>query len=102
MTRGTVEPMDMTHRKRVEAAQHESEDRLRFALGAANMVAWDWDLPNGQVVRSENWRDLPCLDTSGLEAFCCRVHTEDRPAVETAIARALSGQSAYDIEFRLY
>jgi PAS domain S-box-containing protein len=36
--------IDITSRKRAEAAQRQSEQMLDFALRSANMVAWQWDI----------------------------------------------------------
>lgn len=86
----------------LEAALAESEERLRFALQAAGMFAWDWDLVSGGVIRSENARGLLDLCEHRLAAFFDTIHPEDRPVVESAIARALAGEGLYDEEFRMF
>jgi PAS domain S-box-containing protein len=92
---------DITVRKRAEAALAESEERLRFALQAAKMVAWDWDLVTGQILQSEDAEELLSLELPRATDFFDQIHLEDRPAVEAAIARALSGGALYDEEFRM-
>jgi PAS domain-containing protein len=37
---------DITERKKIEVALHESEERLRLALKATREVVWDWDIVN--------------------------------------------------------
>jgi PAS domain S-box-containing protein len=86
----------------LEAALAESEARLRFALQSARMVAWDWDLVSGGVIRSENAHGLLCPYEHRLADFFDKIHPEDRPAVEAAIARALAGEALYDEEFRIF
>lgn len=47
----------------IEENLRRTEERLRFALWAAKMVAWDWDLVRGQSAWSE-----PSLELLGLAA----------------------------------
>jgi len=47
---------DITDRKLSEARIQESEENLRFALEAANTVAFTWDIASGEVRRSLRFR----------------------------------------------
>jgi PAS domain S-box-containing protein len=42
--------VDVTEQRRAEAALRESESRLRLALDAASMVAWEWDIRTGRTI----------------------------------------------------
>jgi PAS domain S-box-containing protein len=88
------------------------EDQLRrerelfaFALEAADMVAWDWDVVGDDVVRSRNADRLLGLDAvskrgSGRE-FLSFVHPEDRERVRLALHRAVHEGAEYAEELRL-
>ncbi len=82
-------------------AIQENEERLRFALNAARMIAWDWDLTTGICVRSENATSILGLQTGPIEEFLQQVHPEDRERVESAIAGAVHSGTSYEIEFRI-
>src|SRR5262249_38755521 len=46
--------LDITQRKQDEERLRESEERLRMALSAGEMGAWDWDLVTGHLA----WNDI--------------------------------------------
>jgi PAS domain-containing protein len=92
--------------KRAEVRAAASEARLRLALDAAQMRTWEWDVASGAVAWAGQVEALLALPPGGfagtLEAFRAAVHPDDLPAVDGAIARALSGDDqAYRQEFRL-
>ncbi len=85
------------------AALREAEERQRFALEAAGMFAWDWDLDEDVIRRSAGvdrligrGRELGCG-----EEFLALVHPQDRDAVAQALRAALDGSGVYFAEFRL-
>ncbi|MFC6489599.1 EAL domain-containing protein [Nitratireductor sp. GCM10026969] len=73
---GTIR--DITRRKRTYSALESSERRLRLALQAARMIAWEQDLTTGFVTRSQNAEALLGIGSAPLEDFLARVHPEDR------------------------
>ena len=44
---------DITRRKRVEVALHESEQRLRLATQTGKLGVWDWDIVTNRI----SWSD---------------------------------------------
>jgi PAS domain S-box-containing protein len=71
-------------RKRAEEGLRESEERLRLAVQAGRMYAFEWDtvtdviLRSGQCATILSWMDHPKRDT-GRE-FAAKVHSDDREA----------------------
>lgn len=89
---------------RAEAALRESRDVLALAMRAGRMGAWSRNLDTGYVWWSPELEDIFGLapgtfggDESG---FLARVHEDDRPRVERAVAEALASRTDYMVEFR--
>lgn len=95
---------DLTERKRAEEALREKEARLRLALDAARMAAWDWDVPGGGFVwNDEHFRMLgyrPGEVQPGFQAWVDRIHPEDRAANEAALRQSMERGEEYVAEFR--
>ena len=97
---------DITARKLAIEAARERDQRLRMAFAATGIFAWDWDVTTGRVEWSEQGEAALRLPPGGfggtIEAFRDLVHPDDRPDVEAALARALTGaDSEYIVEFRM-
>ncbi|GAA1407607.1 hypothetical protein GCM10009600_22660 [Oerskovia paurometabola] len=84
-----------------------SEERYALASVAAYDATWDWDVATGTVYFSPSWRamlGLPAddLKTADPEEWLDRVHPEDLPAVQVALAVQLGGVGGMlDLEHRL-
>jgi PAS domain S-box-containing protein len=92
-------------RDRAERDARRSEQWLNLALGAGQVAAWDWDIGRDRAAWSENMsallgRDGVGTGTGDLRAFLQSVVADDRPAVESAITRAIDQGAPYEIEFR--
>ncbi|MEG4066354.1 PAS domain-containing protein [Microcoleus sp. Pol11C2] len=95
---------DITDRKLSEARVQESEENLRFALEAANTIAFTWDVVSGEVRRSSNAETQMGLgpdSTFGtFEQKKNAVHPEDRERFLADVDVALSGTGVYESEYR--
>lgn len=97
---------DISERVALQQAQHESEDRLRFALESARLGTWDVDPIQGIV----SWDDR-CKKVFGLTKYnkiaygdtLQYIHPDDRQRVETTVQQALNAQSGgtYQSTYRM-
>ena len=90
-------------RRRVEEALRDNEERLKLALSAANMDAWDWRIDTGELKLSDEMRQIFGFaggKTVTTELFLDLIHPDDRPAVSQAITRTVNQGAPYDVEFR--
>jgi PAS domain S-box-containing protein len=102
----TAVMMDITDRRRMEEALRESEERLRLALAAGQMGAWDVDLAT-DLTRWDR-KEFALLGlvessvTPSTSEFYRHVHPDDLPLVEESVQRALSGPTgSMEHEFRV-
>jgi PAS domain S-box-containing protein len=82
----------------------ESQQRMALATHAANLGIWVRDLVREEIWASDKWRELFGFEKSERLDFhwiLKRLHPEDREAVSKAIAKALSGEGAYETEYRV-
>lgn len=98
--------MDVTERKRAEAAARETGERLKLALEGAGMTSWDLDLRTGDVKDEDRW--LKALGYSPDEVepnvrwWNTLIHPDDLPGLEAAAASHLEGKTAaYECEHRI-
>ena len=82
------------HARGVAEREAEAAARLRLALEAGGMGAWDWDTGTGAARWDALMEALTGLRAEGGRgnalAFMDRIHPEDRPAVEEAVAAIAS------------
>ena len=95
--------LDITERKRAQGTLRENEERLRFALDAANAGFWESVPETGEFTASDRALALhgaaPGTPLSREKAVDA-VHPEDRPRVEENFRRAVSGREPFRHEFR--
>ncbi|QJW92958.1 PAS domain S-box protein [Frigoriglobus tundricola] len=95
---------DATDRKRAEAAQRTSEERLARAQRAARVGTWDWDIVTGLATwTDEAWELFGPADRAGpvtYDFWLACLHPDDRAAAAAATAAALAGDAYHD-EFRV-
>ena len=97
--------VDVTAVKTAEAALRVSEERLRLALEAAQLGAWQFDLPNGKLTRTARSVEIfgigPELTSFDDPAWQMRLHPEDRETFGAAMGAVREGrQPGYRVEFR--
>jgi PAS domain S-box-containing protein len=97
--------IDIDQRKRMELALRESEQRLRFALRAANAGAWEMNAVTGETFWSDEFRDLYGYDASTpatREQWGERLHPDDRNRMLVDFTRRLKpGSTEFHREFRI-
>ncbi|MXQ12762.1 sensor domain-containing protein [Microvirga makkahensis] len=90
---------DVTQRKLSEDMLLATEERLRLAMQAGRMIAWEHDLDTGYVTRSVNSIELLGIDSGPLSEFLERVPPEDRLARDQFIEK-ISATGSDTMEFR--
>ena len=98
--------VDISERKREEAALRASEQRWKFALEAPGDGAWDWTIPTGDVFYSHGWKAMlgHTEDEIGgrLAEWEQRVHPDDLPRVMRRLQRHLDGKvPGFSSEYRM-
>jgi len=94
---------DITELKRTEAALRESEERLKFALDAANAGTWEVALETGELAASEGMLSLLGIApgtpvTHGIAL--ASVHPDDRARLEEGLRHTLETGEPYGAEWR--
>jgi PAS domain S-box-containing protein len=78
---------------------------LRFALDAASMGTWDWDLTSNSVQWSDNLERIHGLPEGAFDgtfaSYEREIHPDDRGRVLASVQRALAEGVPHDVEYRL-
>ena len=98
--------LDITDRKRADAALRESEQRLELALMGADLGLWDWNLQTGEVVFNDRWVNMLGYSLAEVQphydGWAQRVHPNDMAQVQQVLRAHLDGKTAfYEAEHRL-
>jgi PAS domain S-box-containing protein len=97
--------VDVTALKAAEAALRDSEERLRMALEAVQLGAWEVDYRTGKAKRTPRTLEIfghgPDDETGTYPSWRDRVHPDDRARLTEAVDSVRTGrQDAYRIEYR--
>jgi len=98
--------IDVSKRKRAEAALRQSEERYALAVRGANDGIWDWDLRANRVYYSTRWKAMLGWSEDGIGStpaeWFDRVHPDDLPRVQAKVEAALEGRdSLFEDEYRI-
>ena len=97
--------LDLTDRKRAEAALRENEERLKLAFAGAQEGVWDWNLETGAVVYSSRWAEMLGYREHEIEphvrAWERLLHPDDQARAAQVRTDVENGATSYEGEFRL-
>ncbi len=96
---------NISGRKSVEKALHESEERQRLAVEAAKMGTFDWNVEKDELIWSRRHEALfgygPGEFGGTYQDFARRIHPEDLPELEAEVDRCIEARSGFAHEFRV-
>jgi len=90
---------DIHDREQAIEELRASEERLRLALQAGRMIAWEVDLTTNHISRSQNSVELLGIGSCPAADVLSRVHPEDREKVK-ALVRQAEARALDTVEFR--
>jgi PAS domain S-box-containing protein len=101
-----VSLVDISRRKRAEAALQENRERLALAIEGSNLALFDWDVVTGRVRLSELWNAMlggaAQSTVTMIGALEERVHPEDLPLLKARLDETLGGKTrSYHVEHRV-
>lgn len=96
----------IAEQRRAELNELHKEEQYRFALEAANLGAWEWNILTGNVHWSDGVEPMFGLKNGQFAgtyaAYLDLIHPDDRSTVERKIASAVGGSAiGYAIEHRI-
>jgi PAS domain S-box-containing protein len=102
LTHVVLTHIDLTERTEAEQALREGEERLRLAQRAAHLGTFDWDVPSGRVVWTEEEERLfgiaPGTFRGAVEAWSEFVLPDDLERMNREVADAMA-RRAPDLDF---
>jgi PAS domain S-box-containing protein len=94
--------VDITQRVATETALRESEERLKLAVEAGRMVAWEWNPFDNTIITSSNFSEIYGLsELQAAEQGFALLHPEDRSRHQATVEQAVVTSSSYHSEFRI-
>ena len=93
-----VTMQDLTARRAVEAALHESDERLRAAMDAARMGSWDWLIERDEIIWSPQMYQVFGVSEASFartyESYLELVHPDDRARAHQTVQACVRGATA--------
>jgi PAS domain S-box-containing protein len=93
--------IDVTERDQMMERLRESEERLRLALQAADLVPWSFDLRTGKIEHGERSKQILPDNHQVGGGLLHYVHPDDQPLVSQTVAAAIQAKRRYGMEFRI-
>ncbi|NIO84301.1 MAG: PAS domain-containing protein [Candidatus Aminicenantes bacterium] len=98
--------VDLSERKKAEAALLKSEERFKLAMETANVGLWDADLVSGIAHYNEHYFKMLGYDRGEFEAdhekWIENIHPDDRKRVKANADKLTKGKTEHsEIEFRM-
>jgi PAS domain S-box-containing protein len=102
------EVRDVSERRRLHAtamALSETRERMRFALEAAAVGTWEYNVSTGTLVWSDIQERVHGVPPGGFggtfEAFIALIHPEDRQRVRQEVSHFLRASADWRLEYRV-
>lgn len=96
--------LDLTERKRIEAAHRETEERYRALTDAMPQLVWATDKDGSHFYYNQQWYDFTGLsveESMGF-GFTNALHPEDKERTLKRWEQAWRAGQGYEIEYRFY
>ncbi|MDD2899093.1 MAG: PAS domain S-box protein [Desulfuromonadaceae bacterium] len=98
--------LDLTERKKAEAALLKSKYRWEFAIEGSGDGVWDWNIKTNEATYSRRWTEMLGYAESDIlpshQEWLDRIHPDDQSHVARTIQDYLDGLSeTYVVEYRL-
>lgn len=95
---------EMEKQKIIQKELEENQKTLKMALDIGHMMVWDWEIHDGQLVKSSKFSNGFHTMSSTVTTFDDFLHTveeTDREKVNKAIIDAITQINRYEIEFQI-
>ena len=98
--------LDLTERKKAEAALLESDFRWKFAIEGSGDGVWDWNIQTDEATYSRRWKEMLGYAEDEIlpanQEWVDRIHPDDQAYVAKTMRAYLQGMTEiYVVEYRL-